>query len=394
MGKVGNDGTLVNSYQSSIGARTAVSGNGAFAGGASYGVAESAFGSRLDYASSFGQGSGSGAITARGGESLQAIAASLWGDSGLWYKLAQANGLSGDTTRSADPSRHDIINMTLENGTGCTSRCTMCVSSRKFVIVARRCTLRCTLHGIMIQPMTLSLSRPLALILASITIACTPIKASQAPAPATTSGFPAPDRPVATIITSHSGSEEFRDRTGEAAQTMAAIGVAPGLVIADIGAGDGYFTTRLSPALGPTGKVIATDVTPQYLAGLQARVAAEKLANVTTLLGGFDDPKLPPASVDVALMVRMYHEIEQPYAFLWHLRDALKPGGTVAVSERDRPTADHGTPPDLLKCEFEAVGYTQVSLTQMGPQVGYVAIFAPTNPRPESSAIEPCGRGG
>jgi predicted methyltransferase len=244
----------------------------------------------------------------------------------------------------------------------------------------------------MITPMTLS--RPFVLILASLTIACTPIKASQAPTPTATTGFPAPDRPVASIITSHSGSEDFRDRTGEASQTMAAIGVAPGLVIADIGAGDGYFTTRLSPALGPTGKVIATDVTPQYLAGLQSRVASQKLGNVTTLLGGFDDPKLPPASVDVALMVRMYHEIEQPYAFLWRLRDALKQGGTVAVSERDRPTADHGTPPALLRCEFEAVGYTQVSITTLGPQVGYVAIFAPTNPRPEPSAIKPCGRGG
>jgi predicted methyltransferase len=237
----------------------------------------------------------------------------------------------------------------------------------------------------------MNISRPLALLLTSITIACTPINASQAPTPATTLGFPAPDRPIASIITSHSGAEDFRDRTGEAAQTMAAIEVRPGLVIADIGAGDGYFTTRLSQALGPTGKVIATDVTPQYLAGLQSRVASQKLGNVTTLLGGFDDPKLPPASVDVALMVRMYHEIEQPYAFLWRLRDALKPGGTVAVSERDRPTADHGTPPALLRCEFEAVGYTQVSLTTLGPQVGYVAIFAPTNPRPQPGEIKPCG---
>jgi predicted methyltransferase len=232
-----------------------------------------------------------------------------------------------------------------------------------------------------------------ALLLASLTIACTPNTATQAPANKTSMGFPAPDRPVASIITSHSGSEDFRDRTGEASQTMAAIGVRPGLVIADIGAGDGYFTTRLSGALGPTGKVIATDVTPDYLARLQARVASERLGNVTTLLGGFDDPKLPPASVDVALMVRMYHEIEQPYAFLWRLRDALKPGGTVAVSERDRPTADHGTPPDLLRCEFEAVGYTQVGVTQMGAQVGYVAIFAPTNPRPNPGSIKPCGRG-
>lgn len=210
----------------------------------------------------------------------------------------------------------------------------------------------------------------------------------------TSSGFPVPDRPVASIITSHSGSEDFRDRSGEATGTMAAIGVRPGLVIADIGAGDGYFTTRLSPVLGPTGRVIATDVTPDYLARLKARVTSDNLANVTTILGGFDDPKLPPASVDVALMVRMYHEIEQPYAFLWRLRDALRPGGTVAVSERDRPTADHGTPPDLLRCEFAAVGYTQVKFTKLGPQVGYVAIFAPTNPRPSPKEIKPCGTRG
>jgi SAM-dependent methyltransferase len=238
---------------------------------------------------------------------------------------------------------------------------------------------------------TMNNSHPLALLLTSLTIACSPINASQQPASATSSGFPAPDRPVASIITSHSGNEDFRDRTGEATGTMAAIGVRAGLTIADIGAGDGYFTTRLSSKVGPTGQVIATDVTPDYLARLRARVVKEHLSNVTTIQGGFDDPKLPPASVDVALMVRMYHEIEQPYAFLWRLRDGLKAGGTVAVSERDRPTADHGTPPALLRCEFEAVGYTQVSLTTLGPQVGYVAIFAPTNPRPQPGNIKPCG---
>ena len=239
----------------------------------------------------------------------------------------------------------------------------------------------------------MNILHPAALLLTSLTMACSPINTSQAPTPITSSGFPAPDRPVASIITSHSGAEDFRDRTGEAAQTMAAIGVRPGLIIADIGAGDGYFTTRLSPALGPTGKVIATDVMPDYLARLKARIASENLQNVTVIQGGFDDPKLPPASVDVALMVRMYHEIEQPYAFLWRLCDALKPGGTVAVSERDRPTADHGTPPDLLRCEFGAVGYQQISFTTLGPQVGYVAIFAPTNPRPAPGEIKPCGSG-
>jgi predicted methyltransferase len=239
----------------------------------------------------------------------------------------------------------------------------------------------------------MKISHLLALLLTSLTMACSPINASQQPAPKALSEFPAPDRPVASIITSHSGEEDFRDRSGEATGTMAAIGVRPGLTIADIGAGDGYFTTRLSPALGPTGRVIATDVTPEYLARLRARIASENLSNVTLIQGGFDDPKLPSASVDVALMVRMYHEIEQPYAFLWRLRDALKPGGTVAVSERDRPTADHGTPPSLLRCEFAAVGYQQISFRALGPQVGYVAIFAPTKPRPEPGEIKPCGTG-
>ncbi len=242
--------------------------------------------------------------------------------------------------------------------------------------------------------MRMNISHPLALLLTSFAIACSPTSALQPPAPITPSEFPAPDRPVASIITSHSGAEDYRDRSGEATGTMAAIGVRAGLTIADIGAGDGYFTTRLSPRLGPTGQVIATDVTPEYLARLRARVASENLSNVTLIQGGFDDPKLPPTSVDVALMVRMYHEIEQPYAFLWRLRDALKPGGTVAVSERDRPTADHGTPPNLLRCEFEAVGYKQIRFTTLGPQVGYVAIFAPTNPRPEPGEIKPCGRRG
>jgi hypothetical protein len=92
-------------------------------------------------------------------------------------------------------------------------------------------------------------------------------------------------------------------------------------------------------------------------------------------------------------MVRMYHEIEQPYAFLWRLRDALKPGGRVAVSERDRSTAQHGAPPDLLRCEFAAVGYEQIGFQTLSGASGYVAIFAPTGPRPAPDAITPCRAG-
>lgn len=202
-------------------------------------------------------------------------------------------------------------------------------------------------------------------------------------------GFPAPDRPVAAIVTSHSGEERDRDAQKEAEQVMDFLRIGPGMVVADVGAGDGYFTVRLARRVGPTGRVIATDVIPEHLDRLRARVAQEGLTNVDFVLGGFDNPALPAASVDVALLVRMYHEIEQPYAFMWRLRDAVKPGGVVAISERDRETKNHGTPPLLLKCEIEAVGYKAQETRMFGP-IGYVAVFAPEGARPEPSKVKPC----
>lgn len=212
---------------------------------------------------------------------------------------------------------------------------------------------------------------------------------ARAPA-ATAEGFPPPDRPVASIVSSHSNPEPERDAAREAERVMALIGAGPGKVVADIGAGDGYFTVRLAPRLAPGGRVVAVDVIPSYLDGLRRRVAAAKLANVNFVLGGVDDPKLAPASIDVALMVRMYHEIEQPYAYLWRLRDALKPGGIIAIAERDRLTQHHGARPALVRCELAAVGYRQVGFHDLGPETGYLALFAPTEPRPAPSAIKPC----
>jgi predicted methyltransferase len=202
-------------------------------------------------------------------------------------------------------------------------------------------------------------------------------------------GFPAPDRPVAAIVTSHSGEERDRDAQKEAAQVMDFLRIGPGMVVADVGAGDGYFTVRLARRVGSTGRVIATDVIPEHLDRLRARVAREGLTNVDFVLSGFDDPALPAGSVDVALLVRMYHEIEQPYAFMWRLRDALKPGGYLAISERDRETRNHGTPPRLLECEIESVGYKARELRRFGP-IGYVFVFAPDSVRPEPAEVKAC----
>lgn len=202
--------------------------------------------------------------------------------------------------------------------------------------------------------------------------------------------FPSPVRPVASIVSSHSGEEADRERDREADQVMNFLNIAPGMTIADIGAGDGYFTVRLARRVGPSGRVIATDVVPEHLARLRARVAQEGLSNVDFELGTPEDPALPAASVDVALLVRMYHEIEQPYAFMWRLRDALKPGGVVAISERERATQNHGTPVRMLTCEIEAVGYKRQSTRDFGTVVGYVAIFGAQGKRPAPSDVRAC----
>jgi predicted methyltransferase len=222
---------------------------------------------------------------------------------------------------------------------------------------------------------------------AALLAAC--MAAQPADGAADAAGFPAPDRPVAAIVSSHSGEESDRDAQNEARQVMEFLHIGPGMTVADVGAGDGYFTVRLARRVGPTGRVIATDVVPAHLERLRARVRREGLTNVEFVLSGPDDPALPPGSADVALLVRMYHEIEQPYAFMWRLREALKPNGVVAISERDRPTQDHGTPPRLLTCEIEAVGYKRRELRGFGP-IGYVAVFAAEGTRPAPSEVTPC----
>ena len=206
------------------------------------------------------------------------------------------------------------------------------------------------------------------------------------------SAFPKPDRPVAKIISPIWATEKERDAVQEAEQIIAGLGLKPGMSVADLGAGSGYHTARLARALGPEGRVFAQDVTPNYLADLAKRVRKEGLQNVTLVRGEPHDPRLPAASVDAAILVHMYHEIAQPFAFLYNLVPALKPGAQVGIVDLDRPIGEHGTPPDLVRCELAAVGYEQVSLTKLTGEVGYLALFRPP---PEAAwtppqAIKPC----
>jgi SAM-dependent methyltransferase len=214
-----------------------------------------------------------------------------------------------------------------------------------------------------------------------------------APAGAPASAFPNPERPIAEIISPIWATEEERDAANESAQIIRVLGLHSGMTVADIGAGSGYHTVRLARALGPTSRIYAQDVMPNYLADLEKRVRDEGLLGSVTLgLGDPHDPRLPPNSLDAAILVHMYHEVEQPFAFLYNLVPALKPGARVGIVDLDRPTWEHGTPRELLRCELAAVGYEQIGFETLSGNIGYLATFrAPTEPRrPPPSAIKPC----
>jgi SAM-dependent methyltransferase len=188
--------------------------------------------------------------------------------------------------------------------------------------------------------------------------------------------FPSPQRTVAQIVSPSRSAEERRDALNEAGQIARLLELKPGMTVGDIGAGSGYHTVRLSRLVGPTGSVVAEDVTREYLIDLAGRVERLGLPNVVFALGDPHDPRLPASSLDAAILVHMYHEIAQPYAFLYNLAPALKPGARIGIVDLERPTSEHGTPVELLRCELAAVGYREVAMHQLAGDGGYLAVFA------------------
>ena len=202
--------------------------------------------------------------------------------------------------------------------------------------------------------------------------------------------FPTPDRPVSSIGTYSVASEDQRDSRGEAETVMNLAELEPGMTVADIGAGNGYYTIRLAKRVGESGRVLAQDIDGKALARLARRVERQRLDNVSIRRGDPADPKLPKDSFDRIFMVHMYHEIEQPYEFLWRMWPSLRGGGQVVVVDKDRPTDQHGIDPLLLSCEFEKVGYELVSFKDAPELLGYYAQFKAAATRPEPGEIEPC----
>jgi hypothetical protein len=123
---------------------------------------------------------------------------------------------------------------------------------------------------------------------------------------------------------------------------------------------------------------------------LRARLARERITGVQLIVGKPRDPGLPADSVDVAIRSHMYHEIENPYEFLYRLQPSLTPGARVGIIDMDRPTQNHGTPPALLRCELASVGYRQLDVALLSPADGYLAVFARPVTLPPAGAIRPC----
>jgi ubiquinone/menaquinone biosynthesis C-methylase UbiE len=158
---------------------------------------------------------------------------------------------------------------------------------------------------------------------------------------------------------------ERPEREDEEAPSKAldALDLKPGMSVADIGAGSGYYSSRIAKRIGPTGRVYATDIQQGMIDILERRIKNEGLTNVTTILGGMDDPRLPPASIDLAIMVDVYHELQQPQLFLQRLKPAFKPNGRLVLLEyrKEDPTVPilevHKMSVAEVRQEMEAEGF-------------------------------------
>jgi ubiquinone/menaquinone biosynthesis C-methylase UbiE len=156
-------------------------------------------------------------------------------------------------------------------------------------------------------------------------------------------------------------SEREHEEAPEAA--LDAIGIEPGMVVADVGAGTGYITLRLARRVGPTGRVYAEDIQPEMLDHVREDSADAHLTNVETVLGSEADPHLPAGKLDVALLVDVYHEFSRPEKMLQGLRRSLKPEGRLVVVEyrKEDPSIpikpDHKMSIADVKKEVEAEGF-------------------------------------
>ena len=172
-----------------------------------------------------------------------------------------------------------------------------------------------------------------------------------------------PQRPTSTPYSGDLSIFEYpdRDKKLEIDRVMTLLGITPGKNVADIGAGSGWFTVRAARRVGAGGTVFAEDINPDAIQYIDRRAHKENLANVHTVLGTPDEAKLPAASVDAVLLLKVYHEIARPVPFMQELHAALRPGAKVGIIDRNGNGTDHGLQQEVVEREMGEAGFRKVA---------------------------------
>jgi SAM-dependent methyltransferase len=171
-----------------------------------------------------------------------------------------------------------------------------------------------------------------------------------------------------------------REMEEEPDKALDAIRLVKGSTVADVGAGSGYFTTRMASRVGPGGKVYAVDIQPEMLTLLGERIKRERLTNIVPVLGAVDDPKLPTSAIDLILLVDVYHEFSEPQKMLRRMREALTPDGRMVLLEyrKEDPTVpirlEHKMTAAEAKMEVEAEGFKLARVDEALPRQ-HILIF-------------------
>jgi len=153
-----------------------------------------------------------------------------------------------------------------------------------------------------------------------------------------------------------------------------AVKIKRGMVVADVGAGTGYMSLRLARRVGPSGKVYAVDIQPEMLRRLRENAAKAGLANIETVLGEEDNPKLPIGRMDLVLLVDVYHEFSHPREMIDKIRDALKPDGRLVLLEyrKEDPSVpireEHKMSVAQVKAELEPQGFMMSQVIESLPR--------------------------
>ena len=155
----------------------------------------------------------------------------------------------------------------------------------------------------------------------------------------------------ATIATC--GFADRRDQAHQPEKVMDVVGVEPGMVIGEVGAGRGYFTFWLSRRVGEAGKVYANDIVPNVLRSVRERCERDGITNIETVLGEVDDPLLPEGALDMVFIVNAFHDLTRPVVLLNSLISSLKPGATVVIIDRD--PEKYGAAGDHFKSKKEVL---------------------------------------